>query len=137
MLPIRAPGSATVTTTEVYCLNSWGPSFEHVFQYFFKVLFHRSWIDFRTIFDPMLGSCWELFSTFFALKTMSYLEVVFTSIFDRFFVSLKTQKLSCRLGASSIFTYFSMFKLAPFWKRFWTPKDLQNRSKIGAKTTSR
>ena len=72
----------------------------------------------------MLG----VFVEFFVFKLRSHLEVVFASIFDRFFVSLKLQKLSCRRGASSIFKHFSMFKLAPFWKRFWTPKDLQYRS---------
>ena len=56
----------------------------------------------RSIFASMLASCWDIFWAIFALKTMSYLEAFFASIFHWFWTPSQYQKLSSRVGESQI-----------------------------------
>jgi len=63
---------------------------------------NRFWIDFWSIFASMLASCWDIFWAIFALKTMSYLEAFFASIFHWFWTPSQYQKLSSRVGESQI-----------------------------------
>ena len=68
----------------------------------FKQILNRFWIDFWSIFASMLASCWDIFWAIFALKTMSYLEAFFASIFHWFWTPSQYQKLSSRVGESQV-----------------------------------
>ena len=66
----------------------------------------KFWIGSVSISDRFLLLCWLHIGTFFlaifALKTMSYLEAFFASIFHWFWTPSQYQKLSSRVGESQI-----------------------------------
>ena len=84
--------------------------------------------------DPMLGLCWEFFRAFFALKMRYYLEVVFSSIFDRFWTPSNPQKLSSRCSGIHFLKVFTLLILRPFWVRFWSSNGYQNRAQEAPKS---
>ena len=86
---------------------------------------------------PMLGLCWEFFRAFFALKMRYYLEVVFSSIFDRFWTPSNPQKLSSRYSGNHILHFYTSYLkivLGSILEPKWLSKSSPRGSKIPSET---
>ena len=70
---------------------------------------NKCWISSGSISDRFLPLCWPHVGTFFwaifELKTMSYLEVFFASIFHWFWTPSQYPKLSSRVGETQILQF--------------------------------